>query len=511
MAVNTQPRLRTGDEYRASLRDGRVVWYAGERIDDVTTHPATAGGIDRLAALFDLQHDPEHRDVMTYVREDGERVTRAWQLPRTQQDLCAKRVMGELCSRQTLGMFGRQFDNIAWTMLGLGAYEHLFMADNPELGANIARYIRYAQDNNIMIGGIVADPQGARAKEKWSIGERVPLKNHGEVDRLPPLLRIVEQRDDGIVIAGAKIVGTVIPQADELIILTQPGVSPEESFWCTLPVNSEGLHVVLRQALAAVDSTHAHPLASLGEEQDCLIILDNVFVPMERVFSIGNPALPMEYGDIGAGEHWSTLLRMCVKAELLVALAQMVIDAVGTARVAKVREELADLILYAQIQRSLVQSAQDYAITTESGVVWPQVDFVTAGRVYGVGLYGAMLGKIRELAGQGPLMIFSNKDFSNPQLGPLLSQVTEGFDMVSEQKNALMALVWDITSDGFGMRMDYFERLNGYPLFFLKERLFGEYDRTAGVEFLAGFLGLPVDQVAEPSRILAAVRKPVLG
>lgn len=511
MAINALAVLRTGEEYKKSLRDGRTVWYGGERVEDVTTHRATAGGIERLAELFDKQHEPEHQDVMTYVREDGQRVTRAWQLPRSKEDLRAKRVMDELSSRHTLGMFGRQFDNIAWTMLGLAAYEHLFRADNPELADNIGRYIRYAQDNNLIIGGIVADPQGARAKEKWSLGARVPLKHHGDTDRLPPLLRVVEQRPDGIVIAGAKIVGTVIPQADEILILTQPGVAPEESFWCALPANSEGLHIVLRQTLAHPPSATEHPLASKGEEQDCLIILDNVFVPMERVFSLGNPSLPMEYGDIGAGEHWNTLVRMAVKAELLVALAQMVIDSIGTVRVAKVRELAADLVVYAQVQRSLVQSAQDYAITTESGVVWPQVDFVTAGRVYGVEHYGEMIGRIREMAGQGPLMLFSDKDFSHPELGPLLCQVTEGFDMVSEEKNLLMGLVWDITSDGFGMRVDYFERLNGYPLFFLKERLFGEYDRVAGVEHLARFLELPADKLAAPARALAETRKPMFG
>ncbi|WP_214370210.1 4-hydroxyphenylacetate 3-hydroxylase family protein [Pseudonocardia sp. H11422] len=509
MGINTDAILRTGEQYKKALRDGRVVWYGGERIDDVTTHPATAGGIDRLAEIFDMQHDPRYQDTMTFVREDGQRVTRAWQLPRTKEELRAKREMDELASRHTLGMFGRHFDNIAWTTLGLAAYEHLFT--EPELAGNIGRYIRYAQDNNIMIGGIVADPQGARAKEKWSIGERIPLKHHGDTDRLPPLLRVVEKRSDGIVIAGAKIVGTVIPQADEILILTQPGVSPEESFWCALPANSEGLHIVLRQALAHPPSATEHPLASKGEEQDCLVILDNVFVPMERVFSLGNPDLPLEYGDIGAGEHWNTLVRMAVKAELLVAVAQMIIDSIGTVRVAKVREIVADLVVYAQVQRSLAMSAQDYAITTESGVVWPQVDYVTAGRVYGVEHYGTIMGKIREMAGQGPLMLFTDKDFSHPELGPLLCQVTEGFDLVSEEKNLLMGLVWDITSDSFGMRVDYFERLNGYPLFFLKERLFGEYDRVAGVEHLARFLGLPVDKLAAPARALAEARKPMFG
>jgi 4-hydroxyphenylacetate 3-monooxygenase len=511
MAVATGTFLKTGEQYKESLRDGRVVWHRGERVE-VTTHPATAGGIDWLASLYDMQHDPEHQEVLTRVREDGERVTRVWHVPRTQEDLVARRVFAEFTSRETLGFFGRQLDNIAWTTLGLAAYKHLFEAGDPQLAGNIDRYITWAEENNVIIAGLIADPQGARAKDKWSLGGRVNLKRHGETEQLPPLLRIVERREDGIVIAGAKIVGTVLPQAHEMIIITQPFVTPEESFWCAVPANAKGVNIVMRQQVSHPEATAAeHPLASKGEEMDCLIIFDNVFVPIDRVFSIGNPELSLEYGAIGAGEHWNTLIRMTVKAELLVALTQMIVDALGTVKIPKVRELVADLILYAQTQRALTLAAQDYSITTESGVVWPNVDFVTAGRVYGVENYSSSIDKVRELAGQGPLMLFSDADFAHAELGPLLSQVIEGFDMVSEEKNRLMGLVWDITSDGYGLRMDYFERLNGYPLFFLKERLFGEYDRVDNVQFLARFLGLPEGPVSEQARMLAARKKPYFG
>jgi 4-hydroxyphenylacetate 3-monooxygenase len=504
----TQAALKTGEQYKDSLRDGRVVWYQGERIDDVTTHPVTGGGIDWLSRLYDMQSASEHHEIMTFERSDGARVSRAWQVPHSAEDLAARRRFAEFTSMQTLGFFGRQLDNIAFTMVGLAAYEHLFRQSNPELAANIASYIKYAQDNNIIIAGLIADPQGARAKEKWSLGARATSERHGETAKLPPLLRVVDKRSDGIVIAGAKIVGTVLPQAHEMLIITQPGVEEDESFWCAVPANADGVHTVLRQSLSRNPDAQQHPLASRGEEIDCLTIFDDVFVPMERVFSVGDPGLALEYGVIGAGEHWHSLIRMAVKAELLVALTQMIIDALGTIRVPKVREFATDVIEYAQIQRALVSAAEHHATQTESSVMWPEVNFVTAGRVYGVENYGAIIGKIRELAGQGPLMLFADADFGHPELGPLLSQVIEGFDMVSEEKNRLMGLVWDVTSDGYGMRMDYFERLNGYPLFFLKERLFGEYDRVAEVEFLAEFLGLPKEDVAATARELAARRKP---
>ena len=50
--------IRRGEEYLESLRDGRCVWLMGQRVEDVTTHPALAGCARSVAAVYDLQHDP---------------------------------------------------------------------------------------------------------------------------------------------------------------------------------------------------------------------------------------------------------------------------------------------------------------------------------------------------------------------------------------------------------------------------------------------------------------------
>jgi 4-hydroxyphenylacetate 3-monooxygenase len=84
--------IRTGDEYRASLRDGREVWIAGERVDDVTTHPMFQPLVDVRARIYDMQHDPSTADVMTYVDDEiGERCAIGLKLPHTQQDWHDKR------------------------------------------------------------------------------------------------------------------------------------------------------------------------------------------------------------------------------------------------------------------------------------------------------------------------------------------------------------------------------------------------------------------------------------
>jgi 4-hydroxyphenylacetate 3-monooxygenase len=291
-----------------------------------------------------------------------------------------------------------------------------------------------------------------------------------------------------------------------MVVITQPFVEPEESFACAIPANAPGVHTVLRQTFSRPPSEREHPLASKGEEMDCLIIFDNVFVPSERVFSQGAPELALQYSKFGGYEHWHTLIRMCVKAELFAGLVQLVVTTLGTEKIAKVRELVSDVILYAQVLRAFVTAAEEGTTMTKSGVLWPDSNMVTAGRVYGVENYGSIVTIVLELAGQGPLMLFSDADFDHPELGPMLAQVIEGFDMSATEKNRLMGLVWDMTSDGYAARMDMFERLNGFPLFFLKERQYNEYDRKDAIDVMARFIGLPTAAAKAAAEAAASAR-----
>src|SRR5918994_3332622 len=84
--------IRTGDEYRESIRDGREVWVSGERVVDVTTHPMFKPLVDIRARIYDMAHDDATREIMTTVDpESRERFAVGLQLPRTREDWQAKR------------------------------------------------------------------------------------------------------------------------------------------------------------------------------------------------------------------------------------------------------------------------------------------------------------------------------------------------------------------------------------------------------------------------------------
>jgi len=84
--------LRTGKEHLESLRDGRVVYIGGEKVDDVTTHPAFRNAAATVAAIYDMKADPASRDTMSY-QEDGGRHSIYFLRPRSRDDL-QRRMLG---------------------------------------------------------------------------------------------------------------------------------------------------------------------------------------------------------------------------------------------------------------------------------------------------------------------------------------------------------------------------------------------------------------------------------
>jgi aromatic ring hydroxylase len=217
--------IRRGDEYLESLRDGRCVWLMGERVKDVTTHPALAGCAHSVASVYDLQHDVAHHELLTIPSPStGQPVSRAYLLPRSVDDLARQRRMYESLVRRAGGVAARLPQHLATVVVGLYDVRELLGRENPAFADHAARYFEYCRENDRSIATIFGDPLHHR--------------NHPASKQ--ELLRVVARRADGIVVRGAKGVGTQAPYANELFCMTapRPGLTPEESVYFAAPVNA---------------------------------------------------------------------------------------------------------------------------------------------------------------------------------------------------------------------------------------------------------------------------------
>ena len=209
-AVHSQSRssgsLRTGAEYLRSLNDGRQVFVDGEKVADVTRHPAFREAARSVARLYDIAAAPEMRERMTFVSpKTGAPVLRAYQIPRTHADLRARRLFSETWAEATFGLMGRSPDHVAGFFAGYAAVPSVFAAGGQKFADNVVAFYEKMRDEHLYLSYAIVPPQIDRSKPAHKQSD--PTLHAG----------VVKERDDGIVIAGAQQVATGGVLSDWLI------------------------------------------------------------------------------------------------------------------------------------------------------------------------------------------------------------------------------------------------------------------------------------------------------
>jgi 4-hydroxyphenylacetate 3-monooxygenase len=489
MAVADEVRthyLKTGQEYKASLQDNREIYYKGERIEDVTTHLATGGGIDEIADIYDLQFDSEAEKALTYVRDDGARVTASYLVPRSKDDLKFRREGIKYVARKTWGTHGRGVDMIATLPIGMLSELPSFKRECPEYADNLHWYVQHCEENNIHLAETIVDPQGYRSRATGTAPETQPP------DRATA--RIMKEDKTGIWISGVKGVGTAAPQANELVIGSFHPPLDEESFWVFVDANSPGLRMFCREVVhrPGTDS-YGHPLTSRGEETEALVAFDNLFVPRERVMALRKRELhTVNFYNVWARwEHWYTFIRIVAKAEMYAGLAQLIVDTLELEDVPVVRQRVADVFEFALILQGMQHAAEELAFPSEHDVMTPQHNIVTAGRSYAQHNLPWILHILQDICGQGLILRFNERDLETPAaFGKNLSWFLDTRNIPAREKNLIMNLVWDVTASEHATRSKLFEESNALNVPFLKERLYGEWDRSELLQDVRHFIGL---------------------
>jgi 4-hydroxyphenylacetate 3-monooxygenase len=185
---------------------------------------------------------------------------------------------------------------------------------------------------------------------------------------------VVEERDDGIVVRGARMLATIAPIADELLVFPSTVLrgTPEDapySFAFAIPNDTPGLRYLCRTSLYNGGSIHDEPLASRYEEMDAVAVFDDVFVPSDRIFMLGNPQLCNSfYAETGAGALMThqVVTRTIAKSEFFLGLASELADSIGIDGFQHIQEDIAELIIDVEIGKALVRASEADAELNEA-------------------------------------------------------------------------------------------------------------------------------------------------
>ncbi|CDZ26563.1 4-hydroxyphenylacetate 3-monooxygenase, oxygenase component [Neorhizobium galegae bv. officinalis] len=469
--------LKTGEEFKASLDDGRQLWVNGNKIAKVMDEPALAAGVELMASMFDDQFTAEYAEATTVLDKKSGLVTgRSWQVPETKEEMIGRRMMMEYTSRKTVGTFGRPPDLGPTLAVGILAHLHLFKdfksafpECQPDFVENVQRYVEFGRKNSITCAESLTGPQNDRSS---------PLAQAAS------LLRVKRVEKDGVYISGAKSVGSIAAQTNEIFFsnLAYPGTPAEAAIWGAVPINSEGIKLISREMLSNPGADpFDHPLGYKGEEADQLVIFKDVFVPKDRIFNLGNEHVSAISGKATLFAHYHVLTRLKVKSEVFVACAKMVTEVLGTGQIPGVRSMLAEIIEYNRTLEAFILAAEANAEINASGVMCPDVMMITTGRLYAIRNYPHIIHVLQEMCGQGLVMRFGKASFENPDIGPDLAELLPGKGVTGMQKEKLMNFIWDLTCSSLAGRVALFENVNASPAPRMRERLVAEFDTSAMV------------------------------
>ena len=444
--------LRSGDEFLASLSDGRNLWFNGEKVSSITEHPELSPIAETLASAYDLHNDPNLKSHLTITDSGGHSFSASYRALDSVEALQQRRQTIDYWARRSGGVAGRIPDYQAIINLGLYDMRHALANGNQQWADNIEAWFLKVRDQDLLQTHAFADAPRDRSN---------PAAD-------PGYLKIVERRNDGIVINGAKSIATIAPFADEFLGLTspRPNITADEVLFFALPMNAEGLHIICRDSLIP-RSVSGHPLAPHWDELDAYVIFDHVFVPNDRIFHLHPADTPVNIDLLGMmffgiinWALWHILARASVKLELLLGLANGLADHLGKQQDPATANTLSHIAVHLESTQALLFRAEHEPIASASGMLQPDPKPITAGRIAVVDHHPQILQLIRELSGSGILMSPQQRELGHPEIGALMTSHFAGHDPRAKDRFALQRLAWDLTCDSFGSRQLLFEMLN---------------------------------------------------
>src|SRR5246127_1936697 len=303
--------LKTPQDYVHSLRDGRVTYWDGEDIADITTHPRFKVPIAITAADYDYQ-SAEYGALRRYRTEDGSDAHRIYQVPRSEGDLATRIEMMKHTSIGTL---------VSGVYMALMSVKDEVAQVNPQYAENIERMYRYCRDNDLRAAEVITDPKGDRKR-----------RAHEQDD--PDLyVRIVERNKDGIVVRGAKLHITAASLVHELVVMPTKGMRQDEKDYAvsfSIPVNAKGVKIINRSFAPAELHAFDYPASSHQSMPEGFVVFDDVFVPWDRVFLAGEVQLSSALArSLGLWERTGGVIEAVESSELFVGLAQLVTEMQG--------------------------------------------------------------------------------------------------------------------------------------------------------------------------------------
>jgi 4-hydroxyphenylacetate 3-monooxygenase len=475
--------IRTGEEYRQSLADGREVWIDGERVGDVTTHPAFRPIVDVRARIYDLAHEPEAAATMTYTDDaTGETCAIGGKPPMVIQDWYAKHAAVEAVLDDAGGVVTRVGDETVGEMWSLYDGQDVLNEIDPSFSVNIRQHVRRAALLDPFHVSANTDPKGDRGRH--------PREQDPDV-----LLRVVRETDNGIVVRGAKF-ETAAAYANQAFVKPTIGDWGSDAFseyavGFIADMGAPGIRHICRSGFAGRLAAEDYPLSNRFDEVDTMIIFDDVEIPWENVlFYRHTRAAAFIRATLHRYSMYAFVHRHLRLADLMLGLAYANAQQTGVKMHQGVREKIAQLACYREGIAAHLAASIEMAQRSPGGLLMPNQALLYTGRVLACSQLPGAMHLVRDLCGCQISLVPSAAAFAAPGPGPWLSKYFKVGDIEAGDRRKMLAYARDLLNSDYAGHRLTFQLFAQSPPFSHLLAVYNNYDFGPAVERMARSAGL---------------------
>lgn len=433
--------MRTFEEYKEKLKNMRPNIYIGGKLrgrDDELLRP----GINTVGVTFDAAQEPGNKGFVTTTSHlTGEEINRFNHIYHSEEDLLKKQKMIRTLCGKVGGCIQR--------CMGCDVMNALYSTTkeiDDVYGTNyherFVKYLKYYQENDLIGNAAQTDVKGDRSKRPSE-----------QVD--PDLyVRVVEKREDGIIVSGCKAHNTIAPYADEILAIPTRLLGKKEGDWAVafaIPADTEGVTLVCRSTSPRERKEYKAPFTQYGA-CDSMTIFDNVFVPWDRVFMCGETKFAGRLALAFANNHRFSYCG-CKPAvtDIIMGSTALVADYNGIGKEPHVVDEVSELMVTAELVYGSGIAAAVTSRKNSSGALEPNFLYSNCGRYFaGVNIYHEY-DTLASIAGGLPATIPPEEEFINEETkGYMEKYIMRNPDVSAENQHKLFRFISDYSCSSIG-------------------------------------------------------------
>jgi len=431
--------LITPEAYKESLNDGRVVYYKGEKVENVATHPDLGVCADLAAIDYQMAEDPKYRGMAVMTdSETGEEISRYYYKPQNADDLLKAHELIVTATALGDGYIPLAHDIGADALNAINITANILK--NQDYIDRIENYRKVLQQEDLATCAGVTDVKGDRFLRPSHPGQAHP----------DFYVRKVGQNDKGIIVRGAKVHITGAAYSNDIIVIPCRAMTEDDADYAVsfaIPANTKGIKQVCRPFRSHIGPLEFPNDRPLRVHTDSLIIFDDVLVPWDRVFLCGEwqHAATLVYNFALMHRRTGCSYRIPL-SEQFVGVGAAIAKYNGISKAPHVREKLTDLVIYLETLKSLSKTAC-YDFVMRGGLAVPNPIATNMAKYHFAHYYHDVVKTVQDLAGGLTVTAPSYKDYQLPELQADIDKYLQGVKEVStENRLRMFDLIRRITS-----------------------------------------------------------------